>query len=112
MQIWDPTAETKLSFEDAVWEGTKNTIITGGKSPEEAVEILKAGWRAQHERDIEAWNEHVQQCQREAENEREREQEQADPIVDEQPTESEAPEWVNLPTLSFLNIKSAQHVLK
>lgn len=75
------------------------------------MEILKAGWRAQHERDVEAWNEHIQQ-QQEEEDERRREQEQANPPADEQPIEEEAPKWVNLPTPSFLDIKPAQHVLK
>ena len=103
MQLWDPTTETKPNFEDGVWEGTRNTIIAGGKSLEEAVEILKAGWRAQHERDVEAWNEHIQQ-QQEEEDERRREQEQANPPADKQPIEEEAPEWVNLPVRNVLKI--------
>ena len=112
MQLWDSTAEAEPDFENAVWEGTRNTIVTGGKSLEEAVEILKAGWRAQHERDVEAWNKHILQLQQEAGDEREREQAQVDLPADKQPTESEVPEWVNLPTPSFLDIKPAQHVTK
>lgn len=112
MQLRDPTNETEPNFEEAGWEGTREAIMAGGKSLEEAIVILREGWQVRHERDLVAWNEHLRLHQQEAE--REREEGQGDGItpVDEQPSDSEEPEWANKPTPTFLDIKPARHILK
>lgn len=49
----DPTADTEPNFESAEWEVMRNVLIDNGKSPDEAVDILRQGWRGQHERNVE-----------------------------------------------------------
>ncbi|KAF9782113.1 hypothetical protein BJ322DRAFT_1022596 [Thelephora terrestris] len=109
MQLVDPTAETEPDYESAVWDAARNAIIAGGKTPEEAIGILREGWRAQHDGALKEWNEHLQR-QQEEENKRERGQ--ADLSVGEQNTEPDVPEWINKPTPSFLDIKPARNILK
>ena len=112
MQLRDPTRDVEPNFEDAVWAVAREAIMAGGKSPEEALDILKEGWRTQHERDLEAWEERLRQQQQGAEQGGEEEPAQQDPPDIEQQTESETPEWVNKPTPSFLDIRPARHILK
>ena len=104
----NPTADTEPNFEDAVWNGARDAIVAGGKSPEEANQILQEGWRAQHTRDLEAWDEHLQGQQQALGQE----QDPPNPPGDDSDEEPEAPEWISRPTPSFLDIKPARHVLK
>ena len=85
-------------------------MVAGGMSAEEATNMLKEGWRAQHERELEAWNQ--QQAQQGAAEAADREGRQADPLAEEEPTDPVVPEWINKPTPSFLDIMPARHVLK
>ena len=75
---------------------------------EEAVEILERGWQAQHEKDVRAWNEHLER-RRGSDNGGVGGQEQATP---DNGQDSGAPEWLNNPTPSFLDVQPARHVLK
>ena len=55
----DPTADIEPDFEEEAWEAPRQALIEGGKSLEEAVDVLKQSWRSQHNRNLEAWNEHL-----------------------------------------------------
>lgn len=108
----DPTADMQPNFEDEAWEGARNAIMEGGKSAEEATEILERAWTAKHDRDTVLWNEYLQQRQQEIEQDEERERQGPEDAGGEQLNEPEEPEWVNRPTPSFLDIKPARHVVK
>ena len=56
----DPSMDEEPNYEDEFWEGPRTTIIGGGKTAEEAVEILRQAWRAKHDRDVALWTEHMQ----------------------------------------------------
>jgi hypothetical protein len=105
----DPTADAEPDFGEELWEGARNAIIEGGKTAEVAIEILRQAWAARHERDLDLWNEHLQQLRTE-----EGENEQVLEIIpeDTQPTETEVPDWLDRPTPSFLDIRPARNVLK
>jgi hypothetical protein len=106
----DPTLDVEPDFEEEAWEGTIAAIVEGGKSAEEAVEILRRGWRTKYDRDLVLWNEYVQQQRTGPEpGERGRRDPANDPM-EEQPEETEEP--VLRPTPSFLDLKPAHHVLK
>ena len=106
----NPSTEVEPNFAGESWEAARDGIISGGKTAEEAIEILTQSWRAQHERNLVAWNEHLQQ------------QQQAPgpnggnggnpPITPPGNAADEAPEWLNEPTPSFLDIQPARHILK
>jgi hypothetical protein len=110
MQPRDPTDDNEPDFDTPVWEGAKAAIIAGGRSAAEAIEILRAGWRAQHERDLEAWEDFQRQRRQEEDFDRDRERERD--AVGEQPAGPGNPELFKDPTPSFLDIKPARHVLK
>jgi hypothetical protein len=113
MQLRDPTTETEPNYEDAVWDAARNAIMAGGKSLEETLEILGQGWRGQHKRAVEEWNEHLRlRQQQEREQEGEGDREQVDLSTSERNSESEVPDWVSRPTPSFLDIKPARNILK
>ncbi|KAF9789218.1 hypothetical protein BJ322DRAFT_1017925 [Thelephora terrestris] len=113
MQLRDPTTETEPNYEDAVWDAARNAIMAGGKSLEETLEILRQGWRGQHKRAVEEWNEHLRlHQQQEREQEGEGDREQVDLSTSERNSESEVPDWVSRPTPSFLDIKPARNILK
>lgn len=76
MQLRDPTGDTKPDFLSDNWEGLRNMMIEEGRTIEKVVEILKRGWKAQHEKNLVAWNEQLEQRQRDMEEERNEEEEQ------------------------------------
>ena len=81
--------------------------MTGGRTAGEAIEVLEEGWRAQHEREVETWNEQTQRHRWEEET---RGREQTTSQADEHPLEKAARDW--RPSPSFIDIKPARHVLK
>jgi hypothetical protein len=104
MQPRDPTDDNEPDFDTPVWEGAKAAIIAGGRSAAEAIEILRAGWRAQHERDLEAWEDFQRQRRQEEEFDRDRERERemqsgSNPQDPEPPDYSKTPH----PVSSILN---------
>ena len=78
-----------------------------GKSAEEAVEVLRKSWRDQHERNLEAWNEHRLQQQ----GNQGQEEAPQDPVIPPELT-GEKPDWMTRPTPNFLDIRPARHVIK
>ena len=95
------------------WSATRQAIVDGGKSIEEAIEILERSWREQHEKNIEAWDEF--QRRRQPSPDQNRDQEGDQPIIppgDGTHSEDEPPQWLNEPTPSFLDIQPARHILK
>ena len=105
----NPMADTQLDFEDEAWEAAREAIIGGGKSAEEAIEILERAWAVKHDRDTTLWNKYLQQCQQEMEQDVE---EVLDNTNSEKPDKPEDLEWINRPTPNFLDIKPARHVVK
>jgi hypothetical protein len=79
-------------------------MVAGGKEPEEAVEIMRQSWRAQHRRDLDAWNEHVGR-RRTTPGGRE------DGTAATTPGEKQ-PKWLDRPTPGFLDLQPARHILK
>ena len=124
MQLRDPTLEAEPNFEDVAWEAARNAITAGGKTLEEAIEILKEGWKVQHERAVEEWIEQRQLRQQEREQDGGGDQEQggeqdgeqnrgqANLSTSSQRSEPEVPEWINRPTPSFLDIRPSEKALK
>jgi len=112
MEILDPTLETEPDFESETWEVPRNAIVEGGKSDEEAVEILRQSWKVQHERNIQAWNEQVQQRRRSPIPEDDDGNDQASVTPAGTTSSDEAPKWLGRPTPNFLDISPARHVLK
>jgi hypothetical protein len=84
----DPTSDVEPNFEEDAWEGAIAAIVEGGKSEEEAVEILKQGWRTKHDRDLVLWNEYVLQQRLEAGPGDGGHQDPANNPVEEQPEET------------------------
>ena len=106
----NPTLDIEPDFSDELWEGARNAIVEGGKTAEEANEILRQAWTARHTRDLGLWNEHLQQ---ELQQENDEDEPVAEIILEEeQPEETEDPHWLNRPTPSFLDIKPSQKILK
>ena len=100
----DPTADTEPDFGSDCWNPTREVMVNQELSTERAIEILRQSWRAQRQKDIEVWNEHLQQLQPE-EDRRQRDRDNpTGSIADEEP------EW--LPTPSFLDNQPACHVLE
>lgn len=107
MEPRNPTANTEPDFEEEAWEVARNAIVAGGKEPAEAVEIMRQSWRTQHQRELDAWNEHVQQRRA---NPGPGSNNGDDAAVDT--PGDERPEWLDRPTPGFLDIQPARHVLK
>ena len=105
----NPTADVEPNFEEDHWEGARTAIMGGGKTAEEANEILRQAWKGRHERDLGIWNEHLQQLQQEG-----GEDEQIPEVIPEHEelAETEMPDWLDKPTPSFLDIKPACNILK
>ena len=105
----NPTADVEPNFEEDHWEGARTAIMGGGKTAEEANEILRQAWKGRHERDLGIWNEHLQQLQQEG-----GEDEQIPEVIPEHEelAETEMPDWLDKPTPSFLDIKPARNILK
>lgn len=100
----DPTADTEPDFGSDCWNPTREVMVNQELSTERAIEILRQSWRAQRQKDIEVWNEHLQQLQPE-EDRRQRDRDNpTGSIADEES------EW--LPTLGLLDNQPACHVLK
>lgn len=59
----DPMADIEPNFESDSWNTTREVMVNQGLLAEQATEILRQSWKAQHEKDIEAWNKHLQQPQ-------------------------------------------------
>jgi len=76
---------------------------------EQAVEIMRQAWQRSHQKEMDAWNAHLEQRRDEGS------QNGIEPEIAPRttpPTTDEIPDWVNRPTPSFLDIKPARHVLK
>ena len=84
--------------------------MEGGKTAEEANEILRQAWTARHTRDLGLWNEHLQQELQQENGEDEPIPENV--LEEEQLEETEPPNWLYWPTPSFLDIKPLQKILK
>ena len=112
MALRDPTTEVEPDFDGEEWGVAREAFIRQGDSQEEAVRTLQKAWRDQHQRNLERWEEHLQQEQQD----RTREEggqagQEAAPAAGPQP-EVKRPDWLNHPTPSFLDIRPARHILK
>ena len=112
MQLRDPTGDTEPDFLSDNWEGLRNVMMEEGRTEEEAIEILKRGWKAQHEKNVAAWNEQLEQRRRNLEEERNEEERRPSPPAIAGNEDDEVPEWLDKPTPSFLDAQPARHVLK
>ena len=109
MPLHNPTGNEEPDFRDEGWEGVRAAIIEGGKTDEEATEMLRRLWKIKHDRDVARWEEHLQQEQEVDQAPRGAELEvEVVPEV-EPPKDPESPDHFNLPTPNFLNIKPACH---
>ena len=61
----DPTLDEQPDFEGEDWSVPRDAMIAAGNSVEEAVAALRKSWENNHRRDVEAWEEHLQQMQAE-----------------------------------------------
>ena len=109
MEPRNPTEDVLPDFLSDDWEAARDAIVLGGKSVEEAAEILKQGWQTLHDKNIQTWNEHLEQRRRNQNTEEERRR--ADQ-PDNDPDGDDPPDWLNKPTPSFLDIQPARHILK
>ena len=108
----DPSTDEEPNYEDEFWEGPRTAIIGGGKTAEEAVEILRQAWKAKHDRDVALWTEHMRLEQEAALVAREEPGVAVIPVA-ELPEKPSQPDWAGLPlTPGFLDLKPARHVLK
>lgn len=104
--------ETEPDFEGETWEGARNAIMEGGKSVEEAVEVLRQSWKIQHEKNLQAWNERDRQRRRSPAPGDDGGNDRPTTIPDDTIPTDGVPEWLGRPTPSFLDISPARHVLK
>jgi hypothetical protein len=111
MEPRDPTADIEPNFNDEVWDALRSALIEGGKSEEEAVGIIRESWKAQHDKEVEAWNEHLRQRQQDHGPEN-----NPDGPTNGLPREdspgNEVPDWFNQPTPNFLDILPTKHIVK
>ena len=113
MEIRDPTKDVEPNFLSDDGEGMREAIVEGGKSVDEAVEILRRGWQAQHEKNIQAWNEQVGRQPPGAGNDDDEPRPQNLPDTGrDNDDDDETPDWLSRPTPSFLDVQPARHVLK
>ena len=104
MEPRNPTEDVLPDFLSDDWEAVRDAIVLGGKSVEEAAEILKQGWQTRHDKDVQAWDEYLEQRRRDQDAEEERRwavQPENDPNSDK------PPDWINKPTPNFLDIQPA-----
>src|SRR5579872_2183075 len=106
----DPTGDVEPDFEGMEWSTTKDAIILSGKTPEEAVEMLRTGWRSTHQRNLDAWNKHIQQLQGQGDGNAQAQQEQV-PRIATPPDNRDRPAWRNRLTPKFLDILPAKRIL-
>ena len=92
--------DVEPNFEGAEWEGLRTALTDNSKTPDEVAEILRQGWKNQHERNVTAWNEWRRQQQ----------QLEDDGEGSGTGTEEDPSEW--RPTPGFLDVQPAQHVIK
>ena len=57
----NPMGDKEPDFNDEGWEGVRATIIGGGKTDEEATEMLRRLWQIKHNWDMARWAEYLQQ---------------------------------------------------
>lgn len=88
---------------------TREALISQGNTADEALEILRKSWRDQHQRRLQAWNEHLEQQQQEQDRERGLGRGEDPPP---NPPPSDKPAWTGRPTPNFLDVRPARHVLK
>ena len=93
-------SDVEPDFEGTEWIGLQTALTNSGKTPDKAAKILRQGWRNQHERNVEAWNEWRLQQQHKEE----------DSVGGNGETVEDSSEW--RPTPGFLDLQPAQHVLK
>ena len=105
----DPTTELEPEFENEEWTVTREALISQGNTADEALEILRKSWRDQHQRRLQAWNEHLEQQQQEQDRERGLGRGEDPPP---NPPPSDKPAWTGRPTPNFLDVRPARHVLK
>ena len=63
----DPTGDEPPNFLSEDWQVARDAIARGGETAEEAAQILLQGWQAQHEKNIQTWNEYIEQRRRDDE---------------------------------------------
>lgn len=100
----DPTGDKEPDFLSEDWESIRDAIIAGGKTLEEAVEVIKQSWTTRHEKDMDAWNEYQQQQRATSA--------QPEDNRDNAPLDEDPPAWLNRPTPSHLDVQPARHILK
>ena len=103
----DPTADVEPDFNDEIWRIPRDALVDRENTVEGAVDILRQSWRALHQKNLDAWNAHLEQRRNEGPPGGNNE----DVIPVTPPlTTNETPDWINLPTPSFLDIQPARHV--
>ena len=108
----DPTLDEQPDFEGEEWNAPKEAMVAGGSTAEEAVTALQKAWQDSHRRNVETWEEHLQQIRAEQEHD---EQDRVIPeVILSNPPRSEGggPGWRNQSTPSFLDVQPARHILK
>jgi len=95
MQLRDPTGDTEPDFLSDNWEGLRNVMMEEGRTVDEAIEILKRGWKVQHEKNVAAWNEQLEQRRQNLEEERNEEERRPSPPANAGNEDDEVPEWLD-----------------
>ena len=78
-QMRDPSGDVCPNYDSADYDAVRNAMtINGAMTAEQATAILRAGWQAGHDRELAAWQAHLQEALlNEAEEERRRREEEA-----------------------------------
>lgn len=108
----DPAGYEEPDFEGDDWGDVREALVAGGKTVEEAVQVMRQSWKAQYDRNLEQWEEQVRQQQQLREQEANNDDNAGIPTGNETPSEADhPPEWLNQPTPSFLDLKPSRRIL-
>ncbi|KAF9786296.1 hypothetical protein BJ322DRAFT_1058741 [Thelephora terrestris] len=108
----DPALDIQPNFESEEWSIPRVALIAQGNSEEQAIAALRKSWEDFHQRNLEAWDEYLQQQQGNQDNEGEDPPNPIIPPVTAPSTMEERPSWADRPTPSFLDIQPAHQVMK
>ena len=53
----DPADFVEPDFEGDDWESVREALVAGGKTVEEAIQVMRQSWKAQYDRNLEQWEE-------------------------------------------------------